>query len=236
MSLKLNNQMQNFYTSEIIILPRKVNTLNLQENPELQIVAIKEVVEEYLSSKEAFANTKNISFFNQEYANFPIEEIRRMQAEAEYSTSFGGQENRVFVLFNFDSASDAAQNAALKIIEESPKNTLILLLVTKKDKIFETIISRCLIVQLETEDKKRVENELPIDFAWPKNYSQAIELATLNKDRLKALHLVEQLLELKDLNLKQKQVLLRSYQDLNRNQNVQIVLENCFFSLVGLES
>jgi len=230
-------QVQDFFTSEILVLPKKTNSLELQEKPEDRLVFIKELLDNYLSSKKEFASTKNLSFFNQEYINFPIEEVRKMQVEAEYSPSFSGRGNRVFALFNFDTASIAAQNAALKIIEESPRNTLILLLVNKKERVLGTITSRCLTVQLE-EKKEKIDAQKQIeeDFVWPKNYSQVIELAQENKDRSKAINLIEQLLEKKNLQTKQKQALLRAYQDLIANQNVQLVLENCFFSLVHLES
>lgn len=228
-------QVQTFFTSEILILPKKINFLTLQDKPEERFIFIKNLLDNYLSSKKDFASIKNFSFFNLEYINFPIEEIRRMQVEAEYSSSFSGQGNRVFVLFNFDTASLAAQNAALKIIEESPRNTLILLLVNKKEKILGTITSRCLTVQLE-EKAEKIDAKTQKDFVWPKNYSQVVELAQENKDRSKAINLIEQLLEKKNLQTKQKQALLRAYQDLIANQNVQLALENCFFSLVHLES
>jgi DNA polymerase III delta prime subunit len=231
----LNNQMQNFYTSEIIVLPKKINSFEFDEKLEERIILIKEMIDDYLLSKKDFSSIKNLSFFNLEYANFPIEEVRRMQTEAEYSASFSGQDQRAFILLNFDSASIPAQNAALKIIEESPKNTLILLLVSRKEKILETITSRCLIVQMENDQVQKSENAL-INFSWPKNYAQVIELAQENKDRAKAIDLVEKLLEDKSLLTKKKQALLKSYQDLRNNQNVQLVLENCFFSLVSLES
>ncbi len=231
--VNLNNQMHNFYTSEIIVLPKKITSLN--EEPELLVQSIKEVISDYLSKKENFDNKTNVSYFNLEYLNFPIEEIRRMQTEAEYSATFSGQGNRVFVLLNFDTASDAAANAALKIIEESPANTLILLLVSKKDKVLETIASRCHFVRLEDLEENSKTNN-PVSFSWPKNYSQASELALANKDRLKASNLLEELLRIPGLEAKQKQALLQAYQDLERNQNVQLVLENCFFSLVSLES
>jgi DNA polymerase III delta prime subunit len=234
--------MHNFYTSEILVLPKKVSALNSIDQLEEKNCLIKTIIDNYLLNEKHFPSTKNIVFFNTEYTSFPIEEVRNVQIEAGYSSSFSGQEPRVFILLNFDSASDAAQNAALKIIEESPQNTLILLLVTKKDKILETITSRCQSVQLEPilqskEDKRpqKTINTLE-NFIWPKNYSQAVDLAQQNKDRACALDLIEELLKIKDLKIKQKQALLRTYQDLNRNQNVQLVLENCFFSLVSLES
>jgi len=225
--------MSNFYTSEILLLPKKIEFLDTAE----KLSSLQKIVYDYLAQQKKFSNLQNISFFNQELINFPIEEIRRMQVEAGYSASLNGQEDRALVLLNFDSASSAAQNAALKIIEESPVQTLILILCFKIEKILETIVSRCLIIQFDQEQiQTNLKNsELINDFSWPKNYSQAIALAEIYKDRLKALNLVENLLKEKQLNQEKKQALLKAYQDLNHNQNTQLTLENCFFSLVHLE-
>jgi DNA polymerase III gamma/tau subunit len=230
--------MQDFYTSEILVLPKEINSLRFEEQLEEKISFVKDLLANYLSNKKGFSLSRT-SFFNLDYENFPIEEVRRMQTEAEYSPSFNGQEKRVFALLNFDSAATAAQNAALKIIEESPRDTLILLLVSKKEKVLETISSRCLTVQLpslRTAAELTSQSSILDNFTWPQNYSQAIDLAQANKDRSKALNLVEELLNQKSLTLAQKQALLGAYQDLERNQNVLLVLENCFFSLVSLES
>lgn len=229
-------QVQKFFTSEILVLPKKANSLEFEEKIEEKIVFIKKILDDYLTTKADFALSKNLTFFNLEYANFPIEEVRKMQVEAEYSSSFSGKDRRVFVLLNFDSATAPAQNAALKIIEESPKDTLILLLVSNKERILETIASRCLVVNLELKEKPQESALEETNFVWPKNHSHAIDLALEYKDRAKATHLIEELLRNKSLILKKKQILLQSYQDLRRNQNVQLVLENCFFSLVSLES
>lgn len=231
-SSKLNNQMQSFYTSEILELPKEIDALSQED----KFLAQEEIVKTYLNRQPKQKQT-NLVYFNQDCANFPIEEIRRMQAEAEYSAGFSGNEQRVFVLFSFDSASIAAQNAALKIIEESPKNTLILLLVTKKEKLLETITSRCHEVKIENNSQSS-KTDYP-DFELPTSYSQAIDLAEQYKDRNQAINLIEFLLRKKldkAAENKIKRALFQAYQDLNRNQNVQLTMENCFFSLVSLES
>lgn len=230
--LELNNQMHNFYTSEILILPKNLEFLETAE----KLAELKKIVNDYLVEHKKLTTLKNISFFNQELTNFPIEEVRRMQTEASYSASLSGQEDRVLVLFNFDSASIPAQNAALKIIEESPVKTLVLLLCFKIEKILETIVSRCIIVQLDTKKQSKNAKDVTQTFSWPQTYSQAISMAEQYKDRFKAIDLIEQLLEEPKLKYQKKQILLQAYQALNNNQNTQLTLENCFFSLVRLES
>lgn len=226
--------MHNFYTSEILILPKNLEFLTTEE----KLLELKKIINHYLIDKKNLASSRNISFFNQELTNFPIEEVRRMQTEASYSASLSGQEDRVFVLFNFDSASIAAQNAALKIIEESPPQTLILLLCFKIEKILETIVSRCINIQLneaKEENPKNIESKTQ-NFTWPTNYSQVIALAEQYKDRIQALDIIEQLLKKPEFKFQKKRMLLQCYQDLNNNQNTQLALERCFFNLVSLES
>lgn len=53
-----------------------------------------------------------------------------------------------------------AQNALLKVLEEPPANTIILLNVNSKEALLPTILSRCQIIELETEPLKLKEKDL----------------------------------------------------------------------------
>ncbi|MGI8419624.1 MAG: hypothetical protein ACR2LN_03180 [Candidatus Levyibacteriota bacterium] len=53
-----------------------------------------------------------------------------------------------------------AQNALLKVLEEPPAHTMILLNTTSKEALLPTILSRCQIVELEIEPLKLKEKEL----------------------------------------------------------------------------
>lgn len=236
--------MSNFYTSEILTLPQ--NWLSLTSTEQFELARI--LVRNYLEQQTAWHSCQNIIFFNQNLENFTIEEIRKLQWEAEHSASLSGKAQRVFVLLKFDSASLPAQQATLKIIEESPEDTLIVLLCYQIDKILETILSRCIMISSsslwpklspETLAQLQIDSATAVPefietFIWPTNYSQAIKIAESYKDRGAAQTLIATLLTQKNLNHASKTSLLRAYQDLDRNQNVQLVLENCFFSLVHL--
>ncbi len=225
--------MSNFYTSEILILPKKLSTLDSSE----QLLALQKLVADYLTKHKTINPLQNLHFFNQDLVNFPIEEVRRLQTELGYQASLSGQKDRVMVLLNFDSASLAAQNAALKIIEESPVQTLLLLTVYKIEQILDTILSRCLVISLEREEPLATASTIEQSLTnLPQDYSQAIELASQYKDRQQASELIENYLKTATMNHRQKKILLTAYQDLNHQQNSQLVLENCFFSLVSLES
>ena len=56
---------------------------------------------------------------------------------------------KAFVLKVYEGITVEAQNALLKVLEEPPANTLIIIATQKKESILPTIISRCKIVELE---------------------------------------------------------------------------------------
>jgi hypothetical protein len=220
--------MPTFHTSQILLVDQNSALLE----PEVKAAVIKQVIFDYLEKQKFSVPLANITFFNEAFANFPIEEVRLMQTAAEYSPSFSGKGQRAFILLNFESAGTPAQNAALKILEESPAQTLILLPVYELGSILPTIISRCQLVSLAKEEQTPITS----DFTWPKTLAEAITLTEQYKDRNQALSLVGGLLRQSEQNSSTKRLFLEAYQALRRNQNVQLTLENCFFSLVKLQT
>ena len=216
--------MQTFYISEILVLPDfDRNSLEINEVFE----KIQNLVKQYLQSREEF---QKIIFLNQDLESFKIEMSRDLINETQHSSGFDGQEKRAIVLLNFETAGDPAQNAALKIIEESPTNTLILLPIFNVKNILPTIQSRCLVKKdLLTEDKS-IEKE---NFSWPKTYSEAIDLAEKYKNREDALDFLKKLLNDKSLNTESRAKLLSAYQQIGANGNVQLNLETAFFSKIS---
>lgn len=216
--------MKTFYISEILVLPDF-------DRSSLENEAISEKVQnfatEYLQSREDF---QKVIFFNQEFESFKIEMSRELINETQHSSGFDGQEKRAIVLLNFETAGDPAQNAALKIIEESPQNTLILLPVFNVKNILPTIQSRCLVKKDLLNGVEVVENE---SFQWPKTYSEAIELAKKYKKKDAALIFLKKLLSDKNLDAKSKKKLLSAYQQIDANANVQLNLETAFFARIS---
>ena len=216
--------MQTFYISEILVLP-DFDRRSL-ENEELA-EKIKNFSTEYLQSREEF---QKVIFFNQEFESFKIEMSRELINETQHSSGFDGQEKRAIVLLNFETAGDPAQNAALKIIEESPQNTLILLPVFNIKNILPTIQSRCLVKKDLLTGDQIIEKE---SFHWPKTYSEAIDLAEKYKKKEDALIFLKRLLSDKNLDTKSRVKLLSAYQEIDANGNVQLNLETAFFSRIS---
>lgn len=64
------------------------------------------------------------------------------------------------ILKNAQNLTIAAQNALLKVLEEPPNNTLIILTVTQKELLLPTILSRCTIIELKKTDTDLSEKEI----------------------------------------------------------------------------
>jgi len=188
------------------------------------------------------STSPNLSIFNSQEESPKIEQVRAMISEA----SLKAYENkiRVLALLRADEASIPAQNALLKLVEEPPVDTQVILTVSNPDNLLLTIQSRCNII--ETKELKNLETKnkflSPSVSQLPINYSQAIELASQYKDRESALTLVEQLII--DLHTKNSQspspsvsqslrVLQDTYNYLQMNVNVKLTLEWGLFQLIN---
>jgi len=92
-----------------------------------------------------------------------IEEIRDLQKCASLK-NFEGKK-KVFIIDEAHNLTAEAANAFLKILEEPPSATLFILVSSKHELLFSTIISRCQKVRFAVMDKKKLENILENDYA-----------------------------------------------------------------------
>lgn len=76
-----------------------------------------------------------------------IESIRQLQKEI-YLRAYEAKV-KVFIIDNCHKLTSEAQNALLKVLEEPPKNSLIILITDKPGLLYKTIISRCRTLRLE---------------------------------------------------------------------------------------
>ena len=193
----------------------------------------------------AMLNNPSFRFINPEGESVKIDDIRKFKQELSFSSY--DSKKRYFIFFNADSTTLQAQNALLKSIEEPPINTQIVLLTSTLDKLIPTIISRCQVVSLkETETQK---NQSEVEEAYQKilnsKHYELIELAGTYKERKDALIFLNSLLnylnsQLHNENSKQNKIklakhlkiLLEAIDLLNKNINIKLALENCFFDFL----
>jgi len=84
-----------------------------------------------------------------------IADVRNIQ-KAILLKPFRGKTKAV-IIDTYESITLEAQNALLKILEEPPANTIIVIMTAKRELILPTIISRCKIIVLKEKENKLTE-------------------------------------------------------------------------------
>lgn len=111
-------------------------------------------------------------------ATIGVEDIRRFREDMFLSAT--ESDHKVYIIEDFDTATPAAQNALLKVLEEPPPDVVILLLADGTEKILTTIRSRVQLLRLE-----RLAPEVIEDYLLRCN-AQARTLAQSDRDALRA--------------------------------------------------
>lgn len=194
-------------------------------------------------------NNPAFRFINPEGQGIKIDDIRDFNQELAFSNY--NSDRRYFIFFNSDLATISAQNAALKSIEEPPKNTQIVLMTSTLEKLLPTIVSRCEVISLkksvyEKQNQDKNTTDVYKTILKSKHY-ELIDLANNYKERSEALLFLNKLLACLNFelntstsNFKNKsianhlRIILETMKQLNQNVNVKLALENCFFELVAL--
>ncbi len=68
-------------------------------------------------------------------------------------------EMKALIMQNAESLTIPAQNALLKVLEEPPNNTLIILTTERKDILLKTILSRCKIISISSSPKVLLDDD-----------------------------------------------------------------------------
>jgi len=87
-----------------------------------------------------------------------IEDVRSIQ-KATLLKPFRGKIKAV-IINTYTNITLEAQNALLKILEEPPANTIMIITTTKKELILPTIVSRCKVIILQEKEIKLTEVDL----------------------------------------------------------------------------
>ena len=109
-----------------------------------------------------------------------IEDIRNLQKEISLRPYEG--KRKVFIIDNAHNLTAEASNALLKILEEPPSDSLIILISSKPSLLFKTIISRCKVVKFYPLPRTQLEVILKKDYHL--DNSQAHFLAYFAEGRI----------------------------------------------------
>lgn len=80
--------------------------------------------------------------------NIAVDQIRKLKANAYIKPHQA--HTRVFIIDSADTLNDCSQNALLKVLEEPPGSTVFILIAESKASFLETIISRCVVLTLNS--------------------------------------------------------------------------------------
>lgn len=100
-------------------------------------------------------------------------------------------ESKVFVFLKTQTMSDSAQNAVLKVLEEPPSYVKFILVCNSKTNMLETILSRCVVFSLSSDDEASVLSEktekavkdMVSAITAPEEYSLIKEAGAFEKDK-----------------------------------------------------
>ena len=109
-----------------------------------------------------------------------IGHIRQLQKDISLKPYEG--KKKVFIIDDAHNLTQAASGALLKILEEPPQDTLIILISNKPTLLFKTIISRCKVLKFCSLARPELENIFKKDFAL--NDNTAHFLAYFSEGRL----------------------------------------------------
>ncbi len=93
-----------------------------------------------------------------ERATIGVDEVRLLKEDAYLSATESSY--KAYIIEEADTMTPNAQNALLKILEEPPKNVIIILLAGSKDRILTTVNSRAQTVTLERFKEEDIEKYL----------------------------------------------------------------------------
>ncbi|BDV03272.1 DNA polymerase III subunit gamma/tau [Candidatus Hepatoplasma crinochetorum] len=91
-------------------------------------------------------------------SNNGVDEIRDIKEKANYATT--NSFYKIYIIDEIHMLSKSAFNALLKTLEEPPEKTIFLLATTEINKIPETVLSRLIILNLETLSEKEIFTKL----------------------------------------------------------------------------
>ncbi len=96
---------------------------------------------------------------------------------------------KVMIIWMAEKMNIAAANKLLKLIEEPPKDTLLLLITENEERIIKTILSRCQVLHFRALSESDIKNTLILEHAIDDNQAAKISHQS-NGNWNKALHLI----------------------------------------------
>lgn len=144
-------------------------------------------------------NQPDIKYITYEKTGIGVDEIREQINEdidiLPYSSRY-----KIYIVPDSEKMTVQAQNALLKTIEEPPEYAIIILLTTNADVFLQTILSRCVLLNIRPVKESLIKNQLMSEYGIG-DYEAGVAVAFANGNPGKAIKLAtsEDFRELKKL-------------------------------------
>ncbi len=131
----------------------------------------------------------DVHIISDEDAQIKIEAIRQLQKDINLKAYEGNY--KVFIIDNAHNLTAEAANCLLKVLEEPPRKTLIILISDKPNLLFKTVTSRCKVLKFLPLEREALEEILKNDYKLDASFAHF--LAYFSEGRLgRALKLKEE--------------------------------------------
>lgn len=172
-----------------------------------------------------------------------IEDIRKFQ-EKLFLTPLKS-ETKAMIIKNSELLTTEAQNALLKVLEEPPQHTIIILATNNYRQLLPTILSRCIIQEGYSENAKTISEE-ERDFTFPTDIAGQLKQAQdISKNKEEALQWLENRILIlrqqliKDPYTSDIQTIIQQIKGFQNayflvkttNVNLRLAIENLFLSI-----
>jgi DNA polymerase III subunit delta' len=105
----------------------------------------------------------DVHIIETEGQDIKIESIRQLKREISLKPYEGRR--KVFIIDNAHNLNSESSNALLKILEEPPRMSVIILITDKPAKLFKTIISRCRTIKFSAFERGKLQKILNKDYS-----------------------------------------------------------------------
>ena len=128
----------------------------------------KEACMECHSCRQALGhNQPDIIYVNHEKPNTISVDDIRTQVNNDIDVKPYSSEHKIYIIDEAEKMNQQAQNALLKTIEEPPAYAIILLLTTNADSFLQTILSRCITLNLKAVKEDKIKEYLMKHYQIP---------------------------------------------------------------------
>ena len=166
--------------------------------------------------------------------DFPLKSIKEVKDFINFTRS-GFQAKTAIVVQEFHDASEEAQNAFLKMLEEPPNNTQYFITAISEEKLLQTIVSRCQIIKVANISKMTKSQIGKVNTFVNSSTSQRLEIINKITNREDAkkftINLLHSLDSKSTSDIKIKKQVDLCIQNLDKGGNVQLQLTNFVLSL-----